>query len=58
MWVRFERDFDWSPPEKRHQVTIAFKKGMEVFVRRICAAEAIAARAAVPVPKMENDNGS
>lgn len=41
MRVRFLADFDWSPPEKL-TVTVAFKKGMFMRVRRVCAMEAIA----------------
>lgn len=49
--VRFLRDFDWSPPERGGRLTLAFKAGTEILVRRICAAEAIAAGAAEPVTK-------
>lgn len=46
MWVRFIRDFDWHPPEKKGRVHIAYKAGMRLLVRRKCAADAIAAGAA------------
>lgn len=50
-WIAFTRDFDWSPPEKKGRVSIAYKSGMTLFVRRTCAEEAIAAGAAEPVTK-------
>jgi hypothetical protein len=56
MRVTFLRDFDWKPPEKNGRVTIAFKAGMCLLVRKRCAADAIAAGAAEPLTK-ENDNG-
>ena len=57
MKVRFVADFNWHPPELGGRVHIAFKAGMECRVRRICAAEAIAAGAAIPLTKQEHDNG-
>jgi len=53
MWVRFTRDFDWSPPETGGRVTMAYKAGMKLMVRRQCADEAIAKRAAI----VEERNG-
>lgn len=53
MRVRFTQDFDWYPPEKNRQVHIAFKRGMELLVRRQCARDAIAAGAAVPLTSQE-----
>jgi hypothetical protein len=54
--VQFTRDFDWYPPEKNGRVHIAFKAGMTLRVRKACAADAIAAGAATPIAK-ENENG-
>lgn len=39
-WVIFIKDFDWNPPEKKGTITICFKTGMKVFVRRKCAEDA------------------
>lgn len=41
--VRFLADFDYRP---RAGVTIAYKKGMELTVRRECAEQAIALKKA------------
>lgn len=43
-WLRFTADHNWKPTVK---VTIAFKKGMVLFVTRACAAESIAKGKAV-----------
>jgi hypothetical protein len=51
MHVTFTKDFDWYPPEKNGRVHIAFKSGMVLFLRRQCAADAIAAGAATPIEK-------
>lgn len=48
MKVKFIANFDWSPPEKP-RVTIAYKKGMVMAVRRVCADEAIAKGKAIEV---------
>ena len=57
MRVTFLRDFDWKPPEKKGRITIAYKAGMCLLVRKLCAADAIAAGAATPLTK-ENGNGT
>lgn len=57
MWVRFLRDFDWSPPEKPRS-SIAFKAGMHQNVRSLCASQAIAAEAAVLEPNEARPNGA
>lgn len=46
MWVRFVRDFDFSPAERKGRVTIAYKDGTEKNVTQECADQAIAAGAA------------
>ena len=46
MWVRFERAFDWTPPEKR-LVTMSYPAGHIANVPRDCAEKAVAAGAAV-----------
>lgn len=51
MRVTFLRDFDWQPPERNGRVTIAYKAGMCLLVRKICAADAIAAGAAQQLTK-------
>jgi len=55
--VLFVADFDWHPPERAGRVHISFKAGMECRVRRLCAADAIAAGAAIPLTQKEQDNG-
>ena len=59
MRVTFLRDFDWQPPERKGRVTIAYKAGMCLLVRKICAADAIAAGAAVAAAKAveQSSNG-
>ena len=39
-WFDFTSDFNWSPPEKKGLVTIAYKAGQSLNVREICAREA------------------
>lgn len=56
-WVRFTSDFDWSPPEKPGRITIAYKSGMQVLVRRLCAQAAVAAGAAQTINPQETLNG-
>jgi hypothetical protein len=56
MRVRFLRDFDWSPAERKGQDTIAFKAGQELTVRRQAGEAAIAAGAAEEVKK-DDDAG-
>lgn len=51
MWVRFLRDFDWSPSEAHGRVTVRFKAGDIHFVRRACAAAALEAGAAEEVER-------
>jgi hypothetical protein len=49
-WVKFTGDYDFRPPEKP-RVCIAYKSGMVQFVRRICAARALAKSRAVIVER-------
>lgn len=44
-WVEFVEPFMWRPIPK---ITIAYKKGMRLFVTRACAAESIRKGKAVP----------
>lgn len=53
-WVRFLAPFPWSPPERGGRVTIQFPAGAVLLVRRRCADDAIAAGAAILVPKPED----
>jgi hypothetical protein len=46
MRVRFTSSFDWTPPEDR-RITLAFKAGAELTVRRECGQDAVAKGAAV-----------
>jgi hypothetical protein len=46
MRVRFTSSFDWTPPEDR-RITLAFKAGAELTVRRECGKDAVAAGKAV-----------
>lgn len=43
MRIRFTEDFDWSPPERKGLVTIAYRAGTTKSVRRACGEAAIAA---------------
>lgn len=53
-WVRFTEAFSWDPPERRGRTTIQFRPGSVLLVRRLCADAAVAAGAAVLVPKPED----
>lgn len=55
-WVKFLSDFNWSPPERRGRVTIAYVRGMKLLVRRKCAEQAVAAGAAIEIRKGEDDD--
>jgi len=44
--VRFTADFDYKPTAR---VTVAYKAGMEVTVKRDCAAKAVTAGKAVVI---------
>lgn len=46
MWLHFTREFWWSPPERDGRVTLRFPAGATLFVRRLCAAAALAEGAA------------
>ena len=50
MRVRFTDNFDFRPPERKGRTTIAYKRGMEKTVRRICGEEAIGKGKAFEVP--------
>lgn len=54
VWVRFIRDFDWYPPEKKGRIHIAYKSGMVTLVRRKCGEDAIAAGVATLSERKEN----
>lgn len=58
MRVRFKRDFDWHPPERNRQVTLAYKAGQEVTVRRECGEAAVKAGAAEEVEAKRDGGGS
>jgi len=51
MWLRFVRAFEWRPPERQGHTLIVFRPGRVVFARKLCAAAALAAGAAVAVPR-------
>ena len=56
MWVRFTKEFDFTPDEDR-RVTVAYKPGAVANVRRQCADKAIAAGAAEPhIPESGADD--
>jgi hypothetical protein len=50
-WIKFVKDFRWDPPERNGRVTVSFKAGAKVLVRRKCADDAIASGAAKPERK-------
>lgn len=47
-WVRFTADFDFSPADFGGLVTIAYKAGTVENVTGDCAAQAVAAKKALP----------
>jgi hypothetical protein len=49
MRVRFQADFDWSPPAHGGRVTTAYRAGDECTVTHDCAAAAIAAGKAIEI---------
>lgn len=49
-WVRFLEDYNFRPPEKP-RVRIAYKAGMALLVRQICAKTAIAEGKAVAIER-------
>lgn len=49
MWIRFCRDFDWSPPVQGGRVTVAYRAGTTKNVTRDCADQAKLAGAATDV---------
>lgn len=61
--VRFLEDFDWRVIGAKTRAVVAFKAGMVKTVTRLCAAQAIAARKAVPAeskptpPQIEHGSG-
>jgi len=58
MWVEFIADYDWYPPEKGGLVHIAYKTGMKLRVRNVCALQSIAAGAARKLVQKEKDNAT
>lgn len=55
MWVRFIREFWWEPPERKGRVTLRYAEGAVLFVRRACAAEALAKGAAERASRPSKD---
>jgi hypothetical protein len=55
MWIRFTKDFDFSPPERGGRATVSYKAGTKANVRRIAAEAAIAAGKAVVVETPRRD---
>ena len=56
MRVIFTKDFDWYPPELKGRSHIAYKAGMNLLVRKNCAADAMKARAAKPITEKEHSD--
>lgn len=56
-WIRFTKDFDFSPAARKGFVTIAYKAGMLHNVTTPCARVALAANRAVRAnrPKADED---
>lgn len=48
--VRFTKNFDFRPPERKGRFTIAYKAGWTGTVRRCCGDAAIAKGKAVEMP--------
>ena len=48
MWVRFVEDFDYKP---RPSVTIGYRAGMHLNVKRECALQAISKNKAIAVDR-------
>jgi len=57
MRVTFIKDFDFYPPELNGRSHVAYKAGMSLMVRKVCADQAIKAGAAKPQTEKENQNG-
>lgn len=62
MWVKFTKDFDFSPAARKGAVTIAYKAGMEQNVTRECYEAALAVKKAQRLkrtakPDAETDSG-
>lgn len=55
MWVVFLAAYDWNVPERRGRVTITFKPGKAVLVRKVCADAAISKGRARPATESEKD---
>lgn len=49
MKVTFSRDFDWSPPEFKGAVTVAYKAGQTYTLPRPAADAALSAEAGIAV---------
>lgn len=56
-WIRFTRDFDYSPPEKGGRVTIAYRAGTVANVTRACADAAMARGAGQPSARPHGASG-
>jgi hypothetical protein len=54
-WVRFARDFDFSPAKHGGRVTIAYLAGTTRNVTRECADLAVSSGAAEPAQKEAQD---
>jgi hypothetical protein len=59
MRVKFIRDRNWTPPERR-MITVAYKAGMELTVKRAWGAQMVADGDAVrvPAPRRSDEPGS
>jgi hypothetical protein len=56
MWLRFDKDFNFSPDAKAGRVSIAYKAGMVQNVTRECAEKAKAAGVGAPT-QADKTNG-
>lgn len=50
-WVRFDRDFDWNPPQFKRRWSRRFPAGLTWFVTRACAAAAAEEGRGAVVPR-------
>lgn len=53
-WVHFTHDFNWSPPERNGRVVLMYRKGLTLFVRRVCADEVLRKHKGQLVARPEN----
>lgn len=61
-WVRFMRDYEWSPPELRKKVILVYRSGKSYMVTSRCALASIVSGAAVkcepPPNRRKSSHGS